>query len=290
MADPRLVAPEAFAALDRLEPAARRAVDPGLADRLITRVRATLGVAGYPALADPFGADRERVALDVAEQFVVDVASVSEEQRVALGRGFGADTFAVVQVIWVADATTRIAAACAQLFPADVAPDASPPVAAPDDRDGDLWSLLDSFLAAVARLDQLDPLTTELVRLRGARAHNCRLCRSRRYVRALDAGADEATFDQIDDYEHSDMPLRHRVALRLTDAMVWSPSTWPPALAPQVRATFLPAEAVELVLDVARNSANKIAVALGADQAQVPDGELELYDVGADGQLIVGPP
>jgi alkylhydroperoxidase family enzyme len=297
LAEPRLIAPEAIAALDRLEPAARRAVDPDLADRLFTRVRATLGVPGYPALADPFGTDRERVALDFAEQFVVDVASVSDAQRAALGGHFGAETFAVAQVIWVADASARIRAAWDQLF-ADVETtsvgpppgqrrDTTGPPAA-DDGDGDLWPLLESFLAAVARLDHLDPLTTEMVRLRGARAHNCQLCRSRRYVRALEAGGDEATFDQIDDYEHSELPERHRVALRLTDAMVWTPMAWPDALAPQVRRSFAPGEAVELVLDVARNSANKIAVALGADQAQVPAGELELYDVGADGQLIAG--
>ena len=225
---------------------------------------------------------------------MVDVAAVSDAQRAALGSQFGAETFAVAQVIWVADASARIRAAWDQLFADSSRPAPGPPTGDTTvtrrgpTRRGDLWPLLESFLAAVARLDHLDPLTTELVRLRGARAHNCRLCRSRRYVRALDAGGDEAMFDQIDDYEHSDLPERHRVALRLTDALVWTPTAWPAALAPQVRRSFGPAEAVELVLDVARNSANKIAVALGADQAQVPAGELELYDVGADGQLIAG--
>ncbi len=78
------------------------------------------------------------------------------------------------------------------------------------------------------------------------------------------------------------------MALRLTDAMVWSPIAWPPALAAQVRHAFDPFEATELVLDVTRNSANKIAVALGADAAQVADGQLEYYDVGPDGQLAYG--
>ena len=45
----------------------------------------------------------------------------------------------------------------------------------------------------VARLDTLDPVLTELVRLRGARQHECRLCGSRRSVAAIGAGAEEAT-------------------------------------------------------------------------------------------------
>ena len=55
-----------------------------------------------------------------------------------------------------------------------------------------------------------------------------------------------------------------------------------------MRRFFDPDEALELVLDVTRNSANKIAVALGADAAQVADGQLEYYDVRPDGQLVYG--
>jgi hypothetical protein len=44
---------------------------------------------------------------------------------------------------------------------------------------------------------------------------------------------------------------------------------------------------VELVLDVARNAANKIAVAFGADEAHVTDG-VEFYDVDERGELVYG--
>jgi hypothetical protein len=55
----------------------------------------------------------------------------------------------------------------------------------------------------------------------------------------------------------------------------------------QVRAAFSPEEALEIVLDVSRNAANKIAVALGADQPNVADG-IEYFDTDRGGELILG--
>jgi hypothetical protein len=136
-----------------------------------------------------------------------------------------------------------------------------------------------------AALRELDPVTTELVRLRGARTHNCRLCRSLRTVSALDAGADEAMYDKIDRYEASDLSERHKVALRLTDAIITQPGSIGPELSAQVRAHFSPAEVVELVTDVLRNSGQKMAVALDADQANVTRG-VEYYDVLPDGDTV----
>jgi hypothetical protein len=50
---------------------------------------------------------------------------------------------------------------------------------------------------------------------------------------------------------------------------------------------FGPAELVELVLDVMRNSANQVAVAFGADAPNARDG-LQLYDIGPDGDMVTG--
>ena len=44
------------------------------------------------------------------------------------------------------------------------------------------------------------------------------------------------------------------------------------------------AQAVEVVLDVVRNAANKIAVALGADEPEVTEG-VQLFVTDADGLL-----
>ena len=63
------------------------------------------------------------------------------------------------------------------------------------DHDTDpIGALLNDFVPAVARLQALDPLTTEVVRLRGATQHNCRLCKSRRDEQALDAGGSESLY------------------------------------------------------------------------------------------------
>jgi len=141
------------------------------------------------------------------------------------------------------------------------------------------------LVQTVAALRALDPLTTELVRLRGARTHNCRLCRSLRTVSALEAGGDEETYAKVDHYETSDLSERHKVALRLTDAVITQPAGIGPELVAQVRAHFTPAEAVELVTDILRNSGQKMAVALDADQANAVRG-VEYYDVLPDGDTV----
>ena len=62
------------------------------------------------------------------------------------------------------------------------------------------------FERAVVRIKGLDPLTTELVRLRCARIHDCRRCRSVRDDAALEAGFDEELGAKIDDYEPPTSP------------------------------------------------------------------------------------
>src|SRR5262249_41083014 len=134
------------------------------------------------------------------------------------------------------------------------------------------------FMQTVARGTALDPLTSELVRLRGARVHACRLCQSRLSVRALDAAGDRAPFAAIDRYEASGLSNRHKVALRLTDSLLTLPGEMDRALVDDVHAVLRPAEVTELVLDVVRNASNKIAVALGADAPQVTNGT-EYFDI-----------
>jgi alkylhydroperoxidase family enzyme len=224
-------------------------------------------------------ADGERAVLDFAEQFVLDVSSCTDDQRAGAMAALGTMAFPFVQVLYVVDFGTRMRAAWHHLFDADPGTTVAATV--------ELWPALESFMSAVARLGEIDPLTTEIVRLRGARAHNCRLCKSLRNVRAANAGADEAVYDQIEHYQSSTLSDRHQTALRLVDTMVWEPCSYPADLPAAVRATFTDAETVELVLDVARNAANKIAVAFGADEAHITEG-VEFYDVDAAGELIYG--
>ncbi len=216
-----------------------------------------------------------------AEQFVYDVAAITDEQRTHAAAVWGDDLFDVVQSLYVDDFGARMRDAWRQLFDADVTPVAAPSAAS-------LWNALDAFFMTVARMDSLDAVTTELVRLRGARAHNCRLCKSLRSSPAAAAGATESTYDAIDRFETSALPERHKVALRLTDALLWEPQSYPTGLAGEVRHQFTPEQTVELVFDVARNAANKIAVALAADAPHVDEGT-ELYEVDADGRVVYLP-
>lgn len=229
----------------------------------------------------------DRAALELAEQFIVDVAATTDELRARCFGALGDSAFPTVQAIYVLDHGLRVRAALRQIFgtsdgaarPADTGTGDAPTP--------DLWSSLDGWMQSVARLQALDPVTTELVRLRGARAHDCRLCRSRRFVQAVRAGADESFFDQIDDYERSDLSERHKVALRLCDAMLWNPASFSDGLVEQVHDEYTPAESLEVVLDVARNAANKIAVVFGADAPVVTEG-VELYDVDDLGNVLHG--
>ena len=115
------------------------------------------------------------------------------------------------------------------------------------------------------RSRHLDAVTTELVRLRCARQHDCRICQSLRLDEARDAGADDSVLAQIDHFETSDLTERHKVALRLVDAVIWRPSDIGDELVQQVHAHFTDEEIAELLLDITKWSTQKIHVTLGTD-------------------------
>ena len=149
------------------------------------------------------------------------------------------------------------------------------------------WQAQELFLREVARLDALDPVTSELARLRGARAHACRLCKSLRSRTAIELAGNSA-LDAVDDDEHSGLTEQQKVALRFTDAFIWQPMALDAGLASETRRVFAADQATELVLDVMRNSANKIAVAFAADAAHVDEG-VEYYDIDpASGDPVYG--
>jgi AhpD family alkylhydroperoxidase len=211
-----------------------------------------------------------------ADQFRVDVSRIDEPLRADFATATRDRQLAVAQMVWIADVTERLRSALDALFgPSAWLDERRYPVA-------DLWGVIENFTASVARLTALDATTTELVRLRGARQHGCRICASRRAVEALEAGADDDTFEAVDHYADSDLPAPTKTALALVDAMIWTPLDVPADVVDQVRAQLTPAQAVEVVLDVARNAVNKIAVALGADAPEVTEG-IQLFRSDADG-------
>lgn len=226
--------------------------------------------------------DAERAALALTEQFCIDVSSVGDELRGPFMQHFGGGAFAAGLAIYLADFTPRLRRVLEQLFRAD--PAGWPAIGG--DAAVDVNPAFQEFIRVIYNMRGLDPVLTELVRLRGARAHQCRLCKSLRARSALAAGASEAAYDAIDAYETSDFSAKQKAALALADALIWQPGHIPETAIADIRTHFTPAEAVELVLDVMRNSANKNAVALGAD-APFIDG-VQLYDIDEEGNMHFG--
>ena len=141
-------------------------------------------------------------------------------------------------------------------------------------RDTELVALLGEYQDAVVRSHHLDAVTTELVRLRCARQHDCRICQTLRLADAADRGLDEGMAGKVDRYERSDLNERHKVALRIVDAFIWRPADMSDELVAQAHEQFTDAELAELLLDITKWSTQKIHVALGTDGAdRLPVGE-----------------
>jgi alkylhydroperoxidase family enzyme len=273
-ADPRAThAPHAYELLRRLEADVDAALPADLADLARRRAAMTLGVLAWEPMPEP------DTAADFAEQFVVDVTGVDVASLVPR---FGDALVPFVKAMWVIDLGLRTDLVLGRLFDLDV------PSRLPYEGSAEPLGF-DPFLRAVALLDGLDPLTTELVRLRVARHHNCRLCKSLRTRAAMEAGGDETVYDKVDRFADSDLEDRQKTALHIAEAIIIRPDALDGSVVRRAREHFRDAQLVELVLDVMRNSANKVAVAFGADTPNVSEG-LQAYDIGPDGDMVMGEP
>lgn len=255
-------APAAFAAWDELIGAVASTTPTDLTELARAIAQASLD----PALPAVPRSDTTAFA----EQMVVDVASMTTAVRAAALAELGARAPAFVLAVWSEDMMIRAGAAWNEMFGEEWRP-------APTSVETDPWAAHERFLLEVAKLPALDPVTSELVRLRGARAHDCRLCQSRRNVSAIDLAGRSDLFDDSDPSGISDAQA---LALQVVDVFVWQPTQWPPGLGEQVVDALGPTAATELILDLVRNAANKIAVAFEADDPQVETG-VEYYDIDA---------
>jgi alkylhydroperoxidase family enzyme len=283
MAAPVSVREDQLTRLVALSPGDGRVV--GLVRRVCAQA---LSLPALPAEVEVEGpeSETEAVVAEFAEQFSVDVSMITGEQRSGLWKCLGDNTFGVVVSMYIADFVPRVRAGLEALgvgseylgwargaFEWDHVSDPSDVV-------------FNDFLPAVARMRALDPITSELVRLRGAAQHNCRLCKSLRESSALDAGGSETLYDDIERFETSALlDVRAKAALRYADALIWTPAHLVVDDAEEVRSGFSDSEAVELSFDIMRNASNKIAVSLGADAPRVEHGT-ERYLLDADGQVV----
>lgn len=263
--------------------------DDGHISALVRRVCAqTLSLPPLPACVEAGQprSDAEAVVAEFAEQFSADVSAITAAQRSRLWKQLGELTFSVVVLMYLADFIPRVRAGLEALgVGAEHLDWVNDPI---------VWDhttepsdpVFNVFLPAVARMRALDPVTSELVRLRGATLHNCRLCRSLREGSALEAGGSETLYGEIERFELSGLlDQRAKAALRYTDALIWTPAHLVDDDVAEVRSGFSEAEAVELTLDIMRNASNKVAVALGGDAPRVEQGT-ERYLIDADGQTV----
>jgi alkylhydroperoxidase family enzyme len=112
------------------------------------------------------------------------------------------------------------------------------------------------------RATSIDPVITELVRLRCAQYHDCRLCGSLRLREARDEGVDETIVAKIARHETSDLSDAAKAALRLVDAMIIRPSLADDGLRAELRKHFTESQIAEICLDVVKWSQQKYLVAL----------------------------
>ena len=222
-----------------------------------------------------------------AEQFVIDVGGTTEDARAELIERFGADgARELVTAIYVVEFTQRLQLIAARLL----------------DDDGMRrrpWSArlpsatrrrpvcCTAYQAAVVRGSTLDPVTTELVRLRCARTHHCRICQTLRLADARAAGVDEAMTAQ-GRLLRAQRPAGAGQGGAARHRRVHHPAG--PAVrrrGGQARTSFGPAELASLCLDITKWSTQKIKVALGTDGADrlVTDADgVALFGFDADGQ------
>jgi AhpD family alkylhydroperoxidase len=223
-----------------------------------------LALPDYPG--SPLFSAAERDILAFTEQFLIDVGGTDATARAGLIERFGADgARELVSAIYVVEFTQRLQLIAGRVLDDDASLPAT--VRPPPAGDASTAGLLTAYQAAVVRGSTLDPMTTELIRLRCARTHRCRICQTLRLADARAAGVDEAITAQIDLYERSDLPDRAKVALRVTDAFITRPDLLSDTVAEQARTWFEPAELASLCLGITKWSTQKIHVALGTDGA-----------------------
>ena len=274
--------PEATALLDQINEQVWATVDPALLEIIRLRIAWLLGntagmrtrsglarvpeqkVAELPAYAtSPLFTALDRDGIAFAEQFVIDVSGTSQESLDALRGHLGADHLRdFVTSVYLVEFTQRLQQVAPDLLPSVLE---RPNAARPEPPPAALREMLGSYQDAVVRSTALDPVTTELVRLRCARTHNCRICQTLRLADAQAAGVDSEMTSKIDFYETSDLAEPHKLALRITDAFILRPDVLSEDIVGPARATFSPQQLAELCLDITKWSTQKIHVALGTD-------------------------
>ena len=304
MTDPRAVgSPEVLDALRAACAAVRGAADRDLLELARLRLAVLLGVESERS-APPWGDvdeakvamladwpeaevfdDRDRAALALTEQFAIDVTAVAAGPLGPAVSELGAGVVPFVQGLYLLDVGQRVGVVLGRLFGTTLtSADWAWPTTAIE-VDPDPMGAIMAMLAAVGRLREVDPVTKELVRLRGARLHRCRRCQSVRNVAAIEAGATTELLDADDPTTVATLAPGTRAAIDLVDAVFVGRPGLDDELFGRLTQSYDEIELVELVDYLLRNATNKIPVAFAADDAIVDSG-FEYQVIDADGETL----
>ncbi|ONH32601.1 hypothetical protein BL253_04610 [Pseudofrankia asymbiotica] len=274
-------------------------VEPRLLDLVRGRVAAGHGLAleeaagSQPAPAsaaagrdddDPLG----QAVVAFTDGFVRHVATRRPDLVAVLREHLrGRGTRELAEIIYVFDQAARLVIGHGRLFDPGEFGDAPPDEAPSEPRSLGAANLL--LHDAALGLSALDPVTTELVRLRAGSYHDCRTCLSLRLVIDGRVVVDEELFARLGGYadDPAFSPSR-RAALRYADAHMTGPRQITPELRAELRTHFSAAQLVELSLDVTAWNYQKTLVALDLDAPASGEG-LTGMAINADGSLQLSP-
>jgi alkylhydroperoxidase family enzyme len=287
----RELRPEAVALLEQTIECTQSVVEPDLLALLRVRIDSLIGdgALAQDSFSERAGdlTARQSATLSFAEQFIIDVSGIKETDRESLRQYFpGEEMRELITALYILECTYRLTLVARALLsdesvPADTI---AFEITAPNSNEQpNIRRSLKDYQDAVVRGTDLDPVTTELVRLRCARTHNCRICQTLRLSDARAAGADDTMTEKVDFYELSDLDESYKIALRITDAFITRPDTLSEETVVAARANFSTAQLAEMCLDITKWSTQKIHVALGTDGAEaVPKNEQGLSFFGFD--------
>ncbi|EED35724.1 conserved hypothetical protein [Luminiphilus syltensis NOR5-1B] len=212
----------------------------------------------------------ELAACQLADQFAVSVDGISEQQIESLGRYLEpAAITALVNSLYLIDMALRLEQVVPVVIPHAENADAGQTTASAEAPTGDQESVtgkvIADFAATAVLADEIDALTGELVRLRCAQIHHCRMCGSLRQRSALQNGFEESMAEKVSRYEQGGFSDSVVAALHLVDTLIMTPSDADAALAAEVQQHFSPGQIAELCFDVVKWSQQKALVATHID-------------------------
>jgi len=212
--------------------------------------------------------EAELAIADFCDQFVMGVGQTSDSQRSAVRHALGDQgSYQLANALYLTDMYLRLAKALpsALSMTLDLPLDNAGAKACSN---ADLDALIASFAAAAVRANALDPLVSEMVRLRCAQTHRCRLCASLRVDQALEQGLNEDMVAMIAQYQTAPLSDSVKAALELADALILQPLAPEPGLLDRLSAHFTAEQITEICFDVVKWSQQKALVALELDEPQ----------------------